>query len=149
MVQLTDSTRRPSVLLADDHRETAEQLRALLQSQFDVVALVGDGHTLVQAAARYAPDVIVTDIAMPGLDGIEATAQICRADPGARVVLITVYADPGLVQRGLAAGAMGYVLKNSAGDDLLPAVQAALCNTRYVSAAIHADDAGHRPEGES
>ncbi len=116
--------------------ETAEQLRKLLQSHFDVVALVGDGRGLVSAAARLSPDAIVTDITMPLLDGIEAAARIMRADPGARIVLVTVHAEPVLVERGLAAGALGYVLKDSAGEELVPAVHAALGGERFVSRAL-------------
>jgi DNA-binding NarL/FixJ family response regulator len=136
MHQSTESIRRPSVLLADDHLETAKQIRTLLQPYFDVVALVEDGRALVSAAARFMPDVIVTDISMPGLDGIEATALIRRTDPKARIVLVTVHAEPGLVERSLEAGALGYVLKDTAGEDLVTAVRAALAGERYVSRSI-------------
>jgi DNA-binding NarL/FixJ family response regulator len=128
--------RRPTVLLADDHRATAEQLRALLQPHFDVVALVEDGRALVSAAARLTPDVIVTDISMPGLDGIEASALILAHDPQARIVFVTVHSEPMLVERGLASGALGYVLKDAAGDDLVAAVHAALGGDRYVSRVL-------------
>jgi DNA-binding NarL/FixJ family response regulator len=138
--------RRPRVLLADDHRETAEQLRELLRPDFDVVALVEDGRALVSAAAELTPDVIVTDISMPGLDGIEAALQILRGDPQARIVLITIHTESILVVRGLAAGALGYVLKNAAGDELVPAVHAALGGHRYVSRALSHDERTTRPE---
>jgi DNA-binding NarL/FixJ family response regulator len=133
-VNFKETTRRARVLLADDHVETAEQMRKLLQLHFDVVAVVDDGRALVAAAANLAPDVIVTDISMPGLDGIEVAALIRRSDPDARIVLVTVHVEPLLVERGLAVGALGYVLKATAGDDLVPAVQAALRGDRYVSA---------------
>jgi len=129
--------RRPRLLLADDHVETAEQLHNLLQPHFDVVALVEDGQALVSAAARLTPDVIVTDIAMPGLNGIEACALILRDDPGARVIFVTVHAEPTLVARSLAVGARGYVLKDAAGDDLIPAVRAVLGGDCYVSRGIY------------
>ena len=131
---------RPRVLLADDHRETAEQLRTLLRPHFDVVALAEDGHVLVSAAARLTPDAIVTDISMPGLDGIEAAVLIRHRDPEARIVLVTVHAEPLLVERGLAAGALGYVLKDAAGDELVAAIHAALAGDCYVSPAL-----GHHP----
>jgi DNA-binding NarL/FixJ family response regulator len=127
---------RPTVLLADDHRETAEQLNQLLATHFDVVAVVEDGLALVQAAARLMPDVIVTDISMPGMDGIEAASLIRRSDPDARIVFVTVHAEPILVVGGLATGALGYVLKDAAGDDLVAAVHAALGGERYVSNAL-------------
>jgi len=123
-------------LLADDHAETAKQLRTLLESDFDVVALVVDGRALVSAAATLLPDVIVADISMPELDGIDATALLRRSDPQARIVLVTVHAEPMLVQRGLAAGALGYVLKDAAGDELVTAVHAALCGQCYVSRSL-------------
>ena len=124
---------RPRVLLADDHAETARQLRQLLEPQFDVVALVEDGRALVSSAARLSPDAIVADISMPGLDGIEASVLIRRSDPEARIVLVTVHSESVLVARGLAAGALGYVLKDAAGDELVPAVRAALDGQRFVS----------------
>ena len=127
---------RPTVVLADDHRGTAEQLCTMLQAHFDVVAVVEDGHALVSAAANFTPDVIVTDISMPGLDGIEASELIRRSEPDARIVLVTVHADPILVKHCLAAGALGYVLKDAAGDELVPAIYAALRGERYVSSAL-------------
>ena len=128
-----NTTDRPRVLLAEDHAETAERLRKLLRVDFDVIAWVEDGRALVDATERLSPDVIVTDIAMPGVDGIAATALIRRHDPDARIVLVTVNAESMLVEAGLAAGALGYVLKDTAGDELVPAVHAALGGRRYLS----------------
>ena len=124
---------RPRVLLAEDHAETAERLRKLLRVDFDVIAWVEDGRALVDATQRLSPDVIVADIAMPGVDGIAATALIRRNDPDARIVLVTVHSESMLVEAGLAAGALGYVLKDTAGDELVPAVHAALGGHQYVS----------------
>jgi DNA-binding NarL/FixJ family response regulator len=128
---------RIRLLLADDHLETADQLRQLLQTEFDVIAHVTDGRTLVNYAERLSPDVIVSDISMPEIDGITAAAAILRRNPAARIVLVTVHADPSLVTRGLETGALGYVLKCSAGDDLIPAIDAALRGERHVSDALH------------
>ena len=128
---------RIRLLLADDHLETAEQLRRLLQPEFDVVAHVTSGRTLVEYAQRLAPDVIVSDISMPDGDGMTAAAAILRQNPDARIVLITVHGDPSLVTRGLETGALGYVLKCSAGEDLIPAIDAALRGERHVSEALH------------
>ena len=101
------------MLLAEDHAETAEHLRKLLRADFDVIASVEDGDALVDAAERLSPDVIVTDIAMPGIDGIAAAVLIRRHDPNARIVFVTVHAEPMFVEAGLEAGALGYVLKDS------------------------------------
>ena len=124
---------RPRVLLADDHLETTERLRSLLRADFDVVGAVEDGDALVQAAEQLLPDVIVTDIAMPGTDGIAAALRIRRRDPEARIVFVTVHAESMLVEAGLEAGALGYVLKDSAGDDLVAAIRAALDGRQFVS----------------
>jgi DNA-binding NarL/FixJ family response regulator len=124
------------VLLAEDHPETAERLRKLLRADFDVIASVEDGDALVDAAERLSPDVIVTDIAMPGVDGIEAVTLIRRHNPNARIVLVTVHSELMLVEAGLAAGALGYILKDTAGDELIPAVRAALSGDQYVSHEI-------------
>lgn len=123
----------PTLLLADDHEDTGNLLRCLLQEEFDVIALVQDGIALVNAAERLSPDVIVTDISMPGLDGIAATSEILHRNPVARIVLVTVSQDPLLEQRGLDAGALGYVLKRTAGEELIPAVRSAVRGERHVS----------------
>ena len=124
---------RPRVLLAEDHAETAERLRKLLRLEVDVIASVEDGRALVDATERLSPDVIVADIDMPGVDGIAATTLIRRHDPDARIVLVTVHSESMLVEAGLAAGALGYVLKDTAGDELIPAIHAALAGSQYLS----------------
>ena len=127
---------RARVILADDHPDVLESLLALVEPEFDVVATVRDGNALVAAAAAFTPDVIVTDIAMPGLNGISAADQILRSHPATRVVFVTVHNHPVLVEKGLATGALGYVLKPTAGDELVPAIHDALRGQRYVSSAI-------------
>jgi DNA-binding NarL/FixJ family response regulator len=124
---------RPRVLLAEDHAETAERLRKLLRVEFDVIAWVEDGRALVDATERLSPDAIVADIDMPGIDGIVATTLIRRRDPDARIVLVTVHGESMLVEAGLAAGALGYVLKDTAGDELVAAIHAALGGRQYLS----------------
>ena len=100
---------RPRIVLAEDHGEIAEQLRALLASEFDVVTIVADGQALLRAAEVAHPDVVVTDIVMPELDGIAATAALVAKRPDLRVVLVTVHDEPELVERGQATGALGGV----------------------------------------
>jgi DNA-binding NarL/FixJ family response regulator len=128
---------QPRLLLADDHRETAELLRGLLQPEFDVVAQVEDGLALVSAAERLSPDVIVSDISMPCLDGMSAASLILQKNPAARIVFVTVSCDSLLVVRGFEIGALGYVLKRVAGEELVPAVRSALRGERHVSRALN------------
>ena len=132
--------RRPRVLLAEDHAQTAERLRKLLRAEFEVIASVEDGDALVDAAVRLSPDVIVTDIAMAGIDGIAAAVLIRRHDPNARIVFVTVHAESMFIEAGLAAGALGYILKDTAGDELIAAVRAALGGQQYVSRELDGFD---------
>ena len=136
---------RPTVLLAEDHPDNAALLGDLLQTCFDVVGVVGDGLTLVSEARRLVPDVIVSDVGMPGLDGIEAARRILARTPDARVVLVSAHCDADIVARSLAAGALDYVAKHAAGEQLLPAIQAALSGERRESRAAPAGEAGPKP----
>jgi DNA-binding NarL/FixJ family response regulator len=124
---------QPRLLLADDHTPTADLLRGLLEPEFEVIAQVPDGLALVSAAERLSPDVIVSDISMPGLDGISAAILILHNNPAARIVFVTVLCDPMVVERSFETGALGYVLKRVAGDELIPAVRSALRGERHVS----------------
>jgi CheY-like chemotaxis protein len=124
---------RVRLLRADDHPAAAEQLRGVLEPEFEVIAMVGDEHALIEAAATLRPDVIGTDIGMPGLDGLAAARAILGREPAARIVFVTIHDDPALVEQGLAAGALGYVVKPTAGEDLVPAVHAALRGKRHVA----------------
>jgi DNA-binding NarL/FixJ family response regulator len=140
IVELTmltnEDKKRARVLLADDHAAVLEDLRALVESEFDVVGSVGDGHALFGAVEGLSPDVVVTDINMPGLDGIAAATKILRQRPDTRIIFVTVHGESEMVRRGLETGALGYVVKMSAGNDLLPAINAALQGKRYVSETI-------------
>lgn len=122
------------MLLADDHADVAEELRAILEEDFDVVGIVSSGSALLTAADVLQPDVIVTDIVMPGMDGLTATAALLHRTPDARIVLVTAQQEKGIQRRGLAAGALGYVVKFRAGDDLRPAVHAALRGEPFIGA---------------
>ena len=127
------ATTRPTVLLADDHPMNTALLRSLLVTAFDVVGDVADGRALIAEAERLSPDVIVTDIGMPGVDGIEAARCILARNPRARIVFVTVHNDPEVVRQSLATGALGYVVKLVAGDELVPAIHAALRGERHVT----------------
>ena len=133
---------RRRVLLADDHAATLQLWRTLLEPEFEIVGTVTDGDALVEAAERLAPHVIVTDIAMPRISGIVAARAILRRRPAARIVFATVHADRTMLRCGLAAGAYGYVLKVRAGDDLVPAIRAALRGELHISPFPPLDDIG-------
>jgi two-component system response regulator DesR len=118
--------RRARVVLADDHAAVAHEVRRLLEPEFEVAAVVGDGEALVAATAALRPDLVVTDIAMPVLDGVAALQRIRMTDPTMPVVCLTVMTGPEVRQRALEAGAAGFVSKAAAGSELIPALRAAL-----------------------
>jgi DNA-binding NarL/FixJ family response regulator len=126
----------PRVLLADDHQLFLEGLESLLEDDFDVVGMVGDGRALVRAAKKLKPDVIVADVSMPSLNGIDATRQIMKETPHAKVVLLTMHPDVRYAARGMEAGASGYVLKQSASSELVTAIREALQGKTYVTPAV-------------
>lgn len=126
---------RPRVVLADDNGLVAAEIHALLASEFDVIAVVKSGEELEAVYDRLTPEVIVTDIAMPGEGGLVAAKRIRERDPDARVVLLTVINASSMIRLGLSVGVYGYVLKQDAGDELVPAVAAALERRQYVSSA--------------
>jgi DNA-binding NarL/FixJ family response regulator len=131
---------RRRVLLADDHVQTMQLWRTLLEPEFDIVGTVNDGEALVHAAEQLTPDVIVSDIAMPRMSGIVAAGAILRHQPAARIVFATVHADSALLRSSLAAGAYAYVLKVRAADDLVPAIRAALRGELLISPFPRVDD---------
>ena len=124
---------RPRILLADDHPLFLVGLQALLQTECDVVGVVSDGRALVEAAMRLLPEVIVLDIGLPLLNGIEAARQIKKAQPETKLLFLTMHANPAYLKDALAAGASGYVLKTSAREDLLTAVRDVTRNRIHVS----------------
>ena len=124
------------VLLAEDGCAMGRQLRGLLAEHVQVIGLVQDGASLVQAAQTMLPDVVVTDIGMPELDGLEAVRRLRLRRPVLGVVFITVHAAPQMVSQAMALGACSYVLKSDAGDDLLEAVAAAVKGESFVSRSL-------------
>ena len=125
--------RRPRVLLADDHRLVAEALKSLLAPEFDLVGVVEDGRALVEAARTLRPDVIVADVTMPHLNGIDALVQLRKAGDRVPVVFLTMHRDATFARRALDAGASGFVLKHSAPAELVSAIRAALEGKTYVT----------------
>jgi DNA-binding NarL/FixJ family response regulator len=127
---------RRRLLLADDYSELLEEIQQLVAIQFDVVGTAGDGLTLVKMAEALKPDVVVTDIRMPGLSGIDAARAILQRKTCKAVVVLTMYDDSRLIKSALDAGILGYVLKATAGEELIPAIEEALQGGVFVSRAI-------------
>lgn len=130
---------RVRVLLADDHRMLAEGLKNLLVAEFDLVGVVEDGRAMVEAAKTLKPDVIVADITMPHLNGIEAFEEIQKSDPDVRVVFLTMHRDAAYARRVLEAGAAGFVLKHSAPEELVLAVRAAAQGRTFITPTLAAE----------
>jgi DNA-binding NarL/FixJ family response regulator len=129
--------RLTTVVVADDHTIVREGLVGLLRDhQFDVVGSVGDGRQLLDAAKRHRPDVIVTDISMPGLSGLQVMPHLKTASPDTRVIVLTMHEDAELAARALRAGAAGFLLKDSAGEELVNAVHLALQGRVYLTPVL-------------
>ena len=128
--------RRPRVLLADDHTMLLDAFRRLLEPRCEIVGTAGDGRALLELAAKTQPDVIVLDIAMPRLNGIDACAQLRRKMPGVRLVFLTVNEDPDIAADAIRLGASGYLLKNSASGELFTAIERALAGKTYVTPLV-------------
>jgi DNA-binding NarL/FixJ family response regulator len=128
--------RKARVLLADDHKMVAEGLRSLLETEFDFMGTVSDGRALVARAKELCPDVIVTDISMPHLNGIEAIMQLKRAGVVAEIVILTMHHDVRYVMKALEIGASGFVLKHSASNELVTAIHEVLAGGMYVTPLI-------------
>src|SRR5262245_35010798 len=121
------------IVVADDNEDMLSLLTEVLEPEFEVVAAVRNGHDLVQAVKNYNPDVIITDINMPEMSGIEATRRIVEEDPEAKIILLTVHTDRKIVEGGISAGARGYVFKLAAGRELDPAIYEIMQGHFYIS----------------
>lgn len=122
------------VLMADDHKDMLDYVSNFLASDCcEVVAAVGDGQAALQAAAQFLPDVVVLDISMPVLNGIQAAKALLEAGSNAKIVFLTVDKDPETCRIALATGALGYVLKSRLGTDLITAIKLATEGRRFVS----------------
>ncbi len=123
------------IILADDHHIMRDGLRAILErhENIEVVGEAGNGRTVVDLAARLAPDVVVMDIGMPDLNGVEATRRITNSAPDVKVIALSTYSDKQFILEMLDAGASGYMIKSTASDELLRAIQAVHGNKTYLS----------------
>jgi DNA-binding NarL/FixJ family response regulator len=130
---------KPRILLADDHRIVAEGLRSLLEPEFELVGIVEDGRALIAATEKLQPDVIIADISMPLLNGIEAVRQIKKTNKDVKVIFLTMHPDVTYAVSALEAGAQGYVLKHSAPSELNAAVRSALKGKTYITPLLEGE----------
>jgi len=130
---------RARVLIADDHTLVAELCKRLLEPEFNVVAIVGDGHAMIRAAAELKPDLILVDVAMPVLNGLDAGEQVKEALPAVRLVYLTVNPDPEIAAEAFHRGASGYLLKTCACSELVVAVREVLRGKTYISRSLPKD----------
>jgi DNA-binding NarL/FixJ family response regulator len=126
---------RVRVLLADDHPRILSQLTDLLEPVFKVIAVVGDGQSLIEMAESLQPDLIITDISMPILSGIEAAKRILTSTPQSKIIFLTVHTDPEFIQEALELGAMAYVFKSRLVSDLRLAIGEVLEGRTYVASS--------------
>jgi len=131
---------RSRILIADDHNLVAELCKNLLQPEFDVVGIACDGRSLVRMACRHRPDVIIVDIAMPLLNGLDAAQQVKQSQPAVKIIFLTMNSDPAIAVEGMRRSASGYVLKTSAVSELLLCVHEVLRGNTYVSSRISKRD---------
>lgn len=130
---------KPRVLLADDHALVLEGFKKLLEDHCHVVGSVEDGRSLLDAAKRLRPDIVVLDISMPQLNGLDAARRLRKIIPQARMIFVTVHADPDYVNQAFKAGASAYLLKRSAGSELSLAIEAVKNGNYYVTSLIAKD----------
>lgn len=131
--------RRATVLIADDHAIVVDGLASLLKEHFDVVGAVGDGQRLLEEAARLRPDIVVTDVSMPGLSGMDALRRLKAERADVKVVLLTMHASGELASQAMRAGASGFVVKQAAGEELVTAIHEALRGHVYLTPAVTRD----------
>lgn len=135
-------TGRPCILIADDHVLIADAFTKLLAREFDVVATVSDGRSLILAAQRFQPDAILVDIGMPLLNGLEAAQQIKRMLPNVKIIYVTINHDPDIVAEAFRRGASGYLPKTAAASELVGAIRQALNGELYLSPLLGSSSAG-------
>ena len=130
---------RPRILLADDHNLLLEGYRLMLEPEFDLVGSVQDGQALLSAAQTLKPDIILLDISMPLLNGIDAARQLSKCLPSTKLIFVTMHADTDYVTEAFQAGASGYILKRAAASELLTAIREARKGNHYVSPLVTRD----------
>ena len=132
--------RRTTILVADDHAVVRDGIVGLLTDHgFDVVGSVADGIALIEAATRLHPDIIITDLSMPHLSGLEALTRLTAEQPSSKVIVLTMHDDPDLATRAVKAGAAGFVLKDAASDELIKAIEQVKQGRLYLTPAVTRD----------
>ncbi|MEJ8568487.1 response regulator transcription factor [Elongatibacter sediminis] len=124
------------VVLADDHTLVLEAFRTLLSPEVDVVATASDGHELIRTVKEHKPDVVVTDISMPVLNGVDACIKLLKVLPDLKIIFLTVSDDPDIVAEVVRAGAKGYLLKSSAASELLQAIKSVAAGSTYITPLV-------------
>ena len=127
---------RPRILLGDDHTLVLDGFRKLLEDQCEIVGVAEDGRTLVRMAQELEPDIVTLDISMPELNGVDAAKKLKKTLPGAKLIFVTMHADPAYVNEAFKAGASGYLLKRSAGSELRQAIQSVMEGQCYVTPLV-------------
>jgi len=127
---------RPRVLVADDHNLVVDRVMSVLRRDFEVVGTATNGRELVEEAERLRPDVVVLDISMPVLTGIEAAHELRETGSTVKLVFLTMHEEPAFVEACFAEGGLGYVKKSHLGTDLIPAINEALSGHRFISSSV-------------
>jgi two-component system NarL family response regulator len=137
------------IILVDDHAMVRNAVRVVLEkdSRMQVVAEVGDGETALRMAAELAPDVVVMDVALPGASGIETTRRLLAKQPNIKVLALSTYPDPGIVQQMLDAGASGYITKSAAGVELMKGIRSVLAGQKYLCPEVDAPGVADKLRG--
>src|SRR6476661_535761 len=128
-----DTGMRPRLLLADDHGLMLEGLRRILEPEHEIIGAVTDGRALLEAARTLNPDMVLLDISMPLMNGIEASARLSKELPHIRIVIVSMHTDPDYVRAAFDSGASAYVLKRSAADELTGAIREVLSGKTFIS----------------
>lgn len=134
--------KKPRVLLAEDHSIVAEGLRSILELTVDVVGMVKDGRALLKAVAELEPDIVITDLTMPNLNGIDAARQIAKEHPQVKLIVLTMHADVKFAEAAFRAGARGYVVKRSDSEELIAAINEVQSGNFYLSPTVTKDVLG-------
>ena len=130
---------KPRLIVADDHSMFVDGLRALLEAEVDLIETVGDGRALIEAVDRLDPDIVVVDVSMPRLNGLDATRELKKSFPAVKVIVLTMHTDRKLAESAFRAGADGFVVKQSASDELLTAIREVERNRYYLTPRVAKD----------